>query len=152
MSLAPLDRIRLLGAGETMDNTHETALVVDDNIGNRELVVDLLAVVGVDSVEAGSGEEAVALCRDVQPDIVVMDIGLPEMDGIEATRLIKSDARTKHIPVVAVTAHALVVDEEAARAAGCCGYITKPIDTRSFVAGIRDTLDRSQRSESELGG
>ena len=110
-----------------------TILIVEDNPGNRMLVADLLTAKGYRSVEAKDGEEAIALARQERPDLILMDLSLPRLDGWEATRRLKADADLKDIPVVALTAHAMVGDEAKALKAGCDGYIAKPINVWSFV-------------------
>ncbi|NOZ56290.1 MAG: response regulator [Calditrichaeota bacterium] len=111
-------------------------LVVDDNDLNLELVTDLLEVAGFSVHSATTAEEGIQLARTTQPDLILMDVGLPGMDGLEAARILKNDPRTRGIPLVALTAHAMRGDRERALAAGCDGYITKPIDTRTFVRDV----------------
>ena len=114
-------------------------LVVEDNQMNLELVSDILEAHGYAVIQAQGGQEALQIAREQQPDLILMDIQLPEMDGLEATRLLKASEETKDINVVALTAHAMRGDEEKAREAGCSGYIAKPINTREFaqiVAGF----------------
>lgn len=116
----------------------KTILIIEDNPMNLELTRDLLEAAGFSVLTAEAAEEGVQLARRMHPDLVLMDISLPGMDGLEATRALKADPVTGSIPVLALTAHAMKGDEERARDAGCVGYLTKPIDTRSFcqvVAG-----------------
>lgn len=116
----------------------KTILIIEDNPLNLELTRDLLEAAGFSVLTAEAAEEGVQLARRMHPDLVLMDISLPGMDGLEATRALKSDPVTGSIPVLALTAHAMKGDEERAHDAGCAGYLTKPIDTRSFcqvVAG-----------------
>jgi len=108
-------------------------LVVEDDPLNMELVSDLLTVHGYTVLQATTGQEALALAAREQPDLILMDIGLPGMDGLAACRALKADPTTVAIPVVALTAYAMRGDEEKIMAAGCDGYITKPIDTRQFA-------------------
>ncbi len=110
----------------------EKILMVEDNPMNLELATDLLEAAGYVVIQAGTAEEGMKLARDESPDLILMDVGLPGMDGLEATGVLKQDPATKDIPVIAITAHAMKGDEEKALAAGCAGYITKPIDTRAF--------------------
>ncbi len=110
----------------------EKILIVEDNPMNLELATDLLEAAGYVVIQAGTAEEGIKLARDEFPDLILMDVGLPGMDGLEATGVLKQDPATKDIPVIAITAHAMKGDEEKALAAGCAGYITKPIDTRAF--------------------
>lgn len=114
-------------------------LVVDDNPTNLKLVSDLLEFEGHEVLKAMDAEEAQVVLTDTLPDLILMDIALPGMDGLTLTRHLKADPRTRHISVVALTAFAMKGDEQKALDAGCDGYITKPIDTRALpkeVAGI----------------
>ena len=117
-----------------------TILVVEDNPGNRMLIADLLAANGYRPIEARDGEEGIALARQEKPDLILMDLSLPRLDGWEATRRLKADAELKDIPVVALTAHAMAGDEAKALDAGCDGYIAKPINVWSFVEEIKGYL------------
>ena len=117
-----------------------TILIVEDDPGNRMLIADLLASTGYRPIEAEDGEEAIALTRQERPDLILMDLSLPRLDGWEATRRLKADADLKDIPVVALTAHAMVGDEAKALEAGCDGYIAKPINVWSFVEEIEGYL------------
>ncbi len=101
-------------------------LVVEDDTDNRHIVAKVLSVAGYEIVEAADGIEALSLAHSTQPDLILMDLALPRLDGWEATRQLKSDPATRTIPVVALTAVAMRGDEEEARAAGCDDYITKP--------------------------
>jgi CheY-like chemotaxis protein len=118
----------------------EPILIVDDNPTNMKLVSFLLSARGYVVRTAGSADEALALLESFHPRLVLMDIQLPGMDGLELTRRLKADATTRDIKVVAVTAYAMKGDEEKARAAGCDGYITKPIDTRALPRQIAELL------------
>ena len=110
----------------------EKILVIEDNQMNMMLVRDLLQLEGYTVVEAMDAEKGVQLAREHLPDLILMDIQLPGMDGLEATRLICQDPVLKTVPVVALTSYAMKGDEQMAREAGCVGYIAKPLDTRSF--------------------
>jgi two-component system cell cycle response regulator DivK len=114
-------------------------LVVEDQEDNRQILRDLLGSVGYDIIEAGDGEEAVKLAA-LRPDLILMDIQLPGLDGYEATRRIKTDARLRDIPIIVVTSYALSGDEDKARAAGCDAYVTKPYSPRHLLAKIREFL------------
>ena len=111
-------------------------LVVEDNAANMELVTDLLGVGGFRVLQAATAEDGIRLAKAEHPDLILMDIALPGMDGLQATRLLGEDPETGGIPVVALTAHAMSGDKEKALAAGCVGYITKPIDTRAFARTV----------------
>src|SRR5262245_12934035 len=103
-------------------------LVVEDQEDNRRIVRDLLTRSGYEIVEATTGEEGVALAEMQHPDLILMDIQLPVIDGYEAARRIKANPALHHIPIIALTAHAMMGDEDKARAAGCDDYLSKPID------------------------
>jgi two-component system cell cycle response regulator DivK len=107
-------------------------LVVEDNEISMVLAHDLLKLRGYAVLKAYSAETAIQLARAEMPATIVMDIGLPKMDGLTATGVLKTDPATAAIPVIALTAHAMPGDEERARAAGCDGYLSKPIDVRRF--------------------
>ncbi|HVR42365.1 MAG TPA: response regulator [Thermoanaerobaculia bacterium] len=118
-------------------------LVVDDNATNLKLVADVLASEGFRILRAIDAESAQGIIRRTPPDLILMDIALPGMDGLTLTRLLKADPATRHIVVVALTASAMKEDELAARAAGCDGYITKPVDTRALPSSVAGYLRRS---------
>jgi two-component system, cell cycle response regulator DivK len=113
-----------------------TVLVVEDNAANMKLAKFLLESAGHTVVSARDAESGLTLARDGQPDLILMDIQLPRMDGLEATALLKRDDATRAIPVIALTALAMKGDEERIRAAGCDGYIAKPLAYREFLATI----------------
>lgn len=115
-------------------------LVVEDQEDNRIILRRLLSNAGYDLIEAGNGEDGVALALSMRPDLILMDIQLPVMDGYEATRRIKSNAELKSIPVIAVTSYALSGDEAKARAAGCDAYVAKPFSPRQLLAKVREYL------------
>lgn len=115
-------------------------LIVEDQEDNRRILRDLLASAGFELFEAVTGTEGVALAGSVKPDLIIMDIQLPEIDGYEATRRIKADSALRQIPVIAVTSFALSGDDERAYAAGCCAYVTKPFSPRRLLATIREHL------------
>lgn len=121
----------------------EKILVVEDNPLNLELVRDLLELGSYVVVSATDAEEGLVMARTELPELILMDIGLPGMDGLTATRRLKEDPATQQIPVVALTAHAMKGDQEKAQAAGCAGYLTKPVDTRTFVQQVRGFLNGS---------
>lgn len=115
-------------------------LLVEDNEVNRRLAEFLLTSQGWEVREAASAEEAFEMLAMERPDLIVMDIQLPGMDGLEATKRLKKDPLLRDIPVVAVTSFAMVGDEEKAIAAGCIGYLTKPIDKATFIGEIASHL------------
>ena len=117
-------------------------LIVEDQEDNRTILRDLLASAGFDLLEAADGEEGVRMAGAHRPDLILMDIQLPVIDGYEATRRIKADAALRAIPVIAVTSYALSGDDEKARRAGCDGYVTKPFSPRQLLATVRRYLER----------
>ncbi len=115
-------------------------LVVEDNAANMTLAVFLLESAGHSVWKAVNAEAGLLLAREQHPDLILMDIQLPGMDGLEATALLKADEDTRDIPVIALTALAMKGDEERIRAAGCNGYISKPLSYRAFLATIASEL------------
>jgi len=115
-------------------------LVVEDQEDNRRIVRDLLTTTDYEVTEAENGEEALAAVAKQRPDLILMDIQLPVMDGYEATRRIKADPQLRAIPIIAVTSYALSGDEEKARAAGCDDFVPKPYSPRQLLAKIRKYL------------
>ena len=115
-------------------------LIVEDNPANMRLALFLLESRGHTVISATNAEAGLALARDERPDLILMDIQLPEMDGLEATMLLKEDPATRLIPVIALTALAMIGDEERIRAAGCDGYIGKPMRYKEFLAAVAAQL------------
>jgi two-component system cell cycle response regulator DivK len=113
-----------------------TILVIEDNDMSMELVVDLLELAGYRVLKEGTAEAGIRAATARQPDLILMDLALPRVDGTEATRRLAQDPRTARIPVVALTAQVTDQDIKRALTAGCCGIITKPIDTRSFAMTV----------------
>jgi two-component system, cell cycle response regulator DivK len=111
-------------------------LIIEDNPLNMELAADLLAEAGYEVLQATTAEKGLQLARSLLPNLILMDTSLPGMDGLQATMILKSESETQHIPVISLTANAMKGDEETARAAGAMAYVTKPIDTRTFVKDI----------------
>jgi two-component system, cell cycle response regulator DivK len=118
-------------------------LIVEDNPTNLTLAVFLLQSAGHTVLSAADAEAGLTLARDEQPNLILMDIQLPGMDGLEATLLLKRDEATRAIPVIALTALAMKGDEERIRAAGCDGYIAKPMRYQEFLATIAAQLART---------
>ena len=116
-------------------------LVVEDQEDNRQILRDLLASVDYEMVEAENGQEALTAVTEHKPDLILMDIQLPILDGYEATRRIKADPALRSIPIIAVTSYALSGDESKARAAGCDDFIPKPYSPRQLLAKVRQYLD-----------
>lgn len=124
-------------------------LVVEDHESNMELATDVLELAGYQVLQAFDAEEGIELAKREKPDLIVMDVGLPGMDGLEATRLLKADPATQHIPVLASTSHAMKGDRERILAAGCDAYISKPIDTRGFARIVADLIAGRQGGRGE---
>jgi two-component system cell cycle response regulator DivK len=116
-------------------------LVVEDQEDNRRILRDLLTSAGYEPIEAVTGTEGVRLARSHRPDLILMDIQLPELDGHEATRQIKADPALRPIPIVVVTSYALSGDEAKAIAAGADAYVTKPFSPRQLLAKVRQLLE-----------
>jgi CheY-like chemotaxis protein len=116
-------------------------LVVDDYQDAREMYAEYLQYSGFRVAEAKNGNEAVTQARALKPDLILMDLSLPGMDGWEATRVLKADEETKHIPIVALTGHALAGASEGARKAGCDSFVTKPCLPDDLVVEVRRMLD-----------
>ena len=123
-----------------------TILLVEDNELNRDMLSRRLKRRGFEVITAVDGELAAQITGDVLPDVILMDMGLPGMNGWDATRMIKSDSRTKHIPVVALTAHAMNLDREQALDAGCDAYETKPVEIDRLLETIRRVIDSGRQS------
>ena len=115
-------------------------LVVEDHEENRRIMRDLLTSAGYEIIEAVTGEEGVVLAESERPDLILMDIQLPGLDGYEATRRIKANSALHHIPIIAVTSYALSGDDVKAREAGCNDYVTKPFSPRALLATIHKHL------------
>ena len=115
-------------------------LVVEDQEDNRQILRDLLASTDYEVMEAENGEEALAAVARQRPDLILMDIQLPILDGYEASRRIKADPALRSIPIIAVTSYALSGDEEKARSAGCDDFVPKPYSPRQLLAKIRQYL------------
>ena len=118
------------------EDTRITVLVVEDDRTSMELAVAFLEVAGYEVRRAETAEEGIKLARSERPDLILMDLSLPGMDGLTATGILKRDPLTSNIPVVALTAHAMKGDEEKALKAGCSGYVPKPIQRKMFSAAI----------------
>ncbi|MFQ5882412.1 MAG: response regulator [Candidatus Methylomirabilales bacterium] len=119
-----------------------TILVVEDNPINMELVCEILEAQGHTLLQAPAGSQAMKILQDNHPDLILMDIQLPGLDGLALTRIIKKDPKMKDITVVALTAHAMKGDRERILKAGCSGYIPKPIDSRELASRVEQYLAR----------
>jgi CheY-like chemotaxis protein len=120
-------------------------LVVEDNLMNMELAVDLLTLQGYEVVQAYTGQEALEITDNQSLDLILMDVQLPGMDGLALTKKIRDNPRTKDIPIVALTAHAMKGDEERILQHGCTGYISKPIDTREFPKAVERFIRKPKK-------
>ena len=120
----------------------QTLLLVEDNEDNRTIYCTVLRHHGYEVIEAQDGVRAVELARSEHPDLILMDISIPRMDGWEATRILRGDPRTQAIPIIALTAHALASDREKAMEVGCDGYLAKPCEPRAVVAVVERFLGK----------
>ncbi len=116
-------------------------LVIEDTEDNRQILRDLLTFAGFDLIEAGDGETGVAMAHMHRPDLILVDLQLPVLDGFEATRRIRADTTLPHMPIIAVTSYALSGDEEQTLASGCDAYVAKPYSPRALLAKIREFLE-----------
>ena len=133
----------------TTKSERPRVLLVDDYPDAREMYTEYLEFSGFDVVEAGNGQEALQRAVDATPDIILMDLSLPVMDGWEATRRLKADSRTASIPVVALTGHALAGISEGAKKAGCDAFVTKPCLPEDLVREIRKILNDPSSSSTK---
>ena len=120
-------------------------LIVEDNEKNLKLVRDVLQVKGYETIEAGTAEDGIVLARSRKPDLVLMDIQLPGMNGIDALKVLRADAATARIPVIAVTASVMQQDRNLITEAGFDGYIGKPINLKEFLDTVRAMLERKAK-------
>lgn len=118
----------------------KTVMIVEDNELNMKLFRDLIEAIGYETIRTRSGLEALDLAREHRPNLILMDIQLPEVSGLEVTKWLKDDEELKHIPVIAVTAFAMKGDEERIRQGGCEAYISKPISVPRFIETIKSYL------------
>ena len=126
---------------EGSKKTGRRILVVEDNAMNLELVRDILLAEGYEVLEAADGATGVHVARAERPELILMDLQLPGLDGLQAVQLIRADDALRDVPIVAVTAHAMKGDDERARSAGCDGFIAKPIQVRDFVTTVARYLE-----------
>ncbi len=125
-----------------------TVLIVDDNPTNLKLAAEVLECEGHTIARARDADEAQEVLKHTQPDLILMDIQMPGMDGLTLTRLLKANPSYQHIPIVALTAFAMKGDEDKAREAGCYSYITKPIETRRFPGQVAEILATAAKSKA----
>lgn len=126
--------------GLMTENTAKTVLVVEDNELNMKLFHDLLEAHGIQTIQTRNGNEVLAIAREKKPDLILMDIQLPEVSGLDVTKWLKEDEELKSIPVIAVTAFAMKGDEQKIREGGCEDYISKPISVTHFMEVIEKYL------------
>jgi CheY-like chemotaxis protein len=124
-------------------------LVVEDNMDNYELVRFVLERAGYDVFLAVNGRDGVDAARAQKPDMILMDLGMPEMDGWTATRKLKSDETTKSIPLYALTAHTLPVDRKRALEAGCDGFLSKPIHMKGFLEAVNEVFAKMEKGKTD---
>ena len=127
-------------------------LIVEDEPKNLTLFRDLLQRFGYATIEATNGRDGVELARARNPNLILMDIQLPVMDGLEATRILKLDAKTKNIPVLALTSYAMKGDRDKILKAGCDGYLAKPVDVREFLSAVARYLSTQGNDGPVKGG
>ena len=125
------------------DDARQSVLVVEDNELNMRLFCDLLDAYGYRTFASRDGSDAVEIARREKPNLIIMDIQLPEVSGLDITRWIKDDEEISHIPVLAVTAFAMRSDEERVREAGCEGYLSKPIQIGSFIRSVESLIEKA---------
>jgi two-component system cell cycle response regulator DivK len=130
--------------GGIREGSVKTVLVVEDDQDNREMVIKVLKHNGYRAIEAVDGEEAVERAKAENPDLILLDLYIPKMDGYEVTRTLKGDQGLQHIPIIALTAQAMKGNREEALAAGCDGYIPKPINVRELPEQIERFLGNNQ--------
>ncbi|MEP7001919.1 MAG: response regulator, partial [bacterium] len=133
---------RECGVRPYMANNGKTVLLVEDNEDNRIVYSTILRHFGYEVIEALNGEEGIAKARSEKPDLILMDISIPIIDGWEATQVLKHDPATRDIPIIALTAHALASDREKAMEVGCDGYLAKPCEPRAVVAEVQRFLGK----------
>jgi len=125
---------------------NKTVLIVEDNELNMKLFHDLLEAHGIDTVQTSDGNSAFSMAREHNPDLIIMDIQLPEISGLEITKLLKQDDDLKSIPVIAVTAFAMKGDEQKIREGGCEDYISKPISVSRFIDVVKKHLYKDEQA------
>jgi CheY-like chemotaxis protein len=131
-----------------MADESKTVLLVEDNEDNRTVYRTILEHFGYRVVEARNGEDGVRLAREEHPDVILMDISIPIIDGWEATRILKAEEGTSDIPIIALTAHALATDRAKATEVGCDGYLAKPCEPRKVVAEVERFVGTSTRADA----
>lgn len=131
-----------------MADSSKTVLLVEDNEDNRTVYRTILEHFGYAVIEARNGEDGVRMAREEHPDLILMDISIPVIDGWEATRMLKEDESTSDIPIIALTAHALAADRAKATEVGCDGYLAKPCEPRRVVAEVEKFIGAGREVEA----
>ena len=126
--------------GNTEQKIRKKVMIVEDNELNMRLFRDLLHAFGYDTVETRDGLQALEIAKSEKPDLILMDIQLPNVSGLDVTRWMKADTETENIPIIAVTAFAMRGDEERIREGGCQSYLSKPISVNTFIAKVREFI------------
>ncbi len=134
-----------------MTDSAKTVLLVEDNEDNRTVYRTILEHYGYQVVEARNGEDGIRMAREQHPDLILMDISIPVIDGWEATRVLKGDESTSGIPIIALTAHALATDRAKAEEVGCDGYLAKPCEPRRVVAEVQSFIGEAGEPGSPAG-
>lgn len=134
-----------MSGSDQISVTKQKVLIVEDNELNMKLFHDLLEAHGIETVQTRDGRQAFGLAKAHRPDLIIMDIQLPEVSGLEITKMIKDDADLKKVPVIAVTAFAMKGDEQKIRDGGCEDYISKPISVARFMEIVRHYLDKAEQ-------
>lgn len=145
-SAQPPSHTSTFSKGIPAQGQQKTILIVEDNDLNLKLFRDLLEANGYNTIETKEGYEAINMTKSLRPDLILMDIQLPEISGLEVTKRIKADKDICHIPIIAVTAFAMKNDEEKILHAGCEGYVSKPISIVDFLSSVKKFLDRDVKS------
>ena len=131
-----------------MADSTKTVLLVEDNEDNRTVYRTILEHFGYQVIEARNGEDGIRMAREDRPDLVLMDISIPIVDGWEATRILKNDPATSGIPIIALTAHALATDRAKAQEVGCDGYLAKPCEPRRVVAEVEKFIGAGREARA----
>jgi two-component system, cell cycle response regulator DivK len=131
-----------------MPDNSKTVLLVEDNEDNRTVYRTILEHFGYRVIEARNGEDGIRMARENGPDLILMDISIPVIDGWEATRILKEDEATREIPIIALTAHALATDRAKATEVGCDGYLAKPCEPRRVVAEVEKFIGSGREVET----
>lgn len=130
--------------------TRETVVIIEDNLDNRMIYRTILEHYGYEVLEAGDGQSGVELVKERLPDMVLMDISIPILDGHQATRLLKADPATASIPIMALTAHAMAEDRARAAEAGCDAYLAKPAEPKIVLAEVRRLIAEAQARSAAI--